>query len=331
MAINRGTFDKLSTLKSQFPVVDSGDYAEVLETQITYVFSGSGWNPGTPAAYTNNFIELKDVPDSYVGKNSAVPVVNAEETGLEFKYVEGVLGFTPENEDNKVSSFQITPDDDHYPSEKLVKDQLNLKVNIGDPIVAPGVSKFGTATDYSEFETDGTLKFNGDAEVWDDIIISASNLRPGNTPPVYAAFQGGIFGARFDAGVADEVYGSFEIPHDYKEGGDLYFHVHWSPTTTNTGNIVWGIEYTVGNMGAVFSTNDTKTGTPTAAPGTVGKHEIKNIYIIPGESIKIGAIIAFRLFRQNGGTDTFTGNAFLHSVGIHYQIDTIGSREITTK
>jgi len=89
MAINRGTFDKLSTLQSSFPVVDSGDYAEVLETQLTYVFSGSGWNPGTPAAYTNNFIELKDVPDSYDNKAGCAAVVNPEENGLIFIPVEG--------------------------------------------------------------------------------------------------------------------------------------------------------------------------------------------------------------------------------------------------
>jgi len=283
MAINRGTFDKLSTLKASFPVVDSGDYAEVLETQLTYVFSGSGWNPGTPAAYTNEFIELVDVLSDYTGKGRKSLAVKSDETGVVF-----------------TSDF--------------------------------GESTFGDGGDnYSEFEPDGTLKFTGDAEVWDDIIISASNLRPGNTPPIYAAFQGGIYGARFDAGVADEVYGSFEIPHDYREGGDLYVHAHWSPTTTNTGNIVWGIEFSVANSGETFLANDTKTGTPVPTPGIVGQHVFSNVYIIPGTLLKIGAIVAFRFFRQNGGTDTFTGNAFLHSIGVHYQIDTIGSRQIATK
>jgi uncharacterized protein (TIGR02145 family) len=35
------------------------------------------------------------------------------------------LGYTPENVANKVTSFQATPDDTHYPSEKLVKDSLD--------------------------------------------------------------------------------------------------------------------------------------------------------------------------------------------------------------
>ena len=31
------------------------------------------------------------------------------------------------------------------------------------------------------------------------------------------------------------------------------------------------------------------------------------------------------------GADTFTGDLFVLSIGLHYQIDTIGSRAITTK
>jgi hypothetical protein len=33
-----------------------------------------------------------------------------------------------EDKTNKVSSFQATPDDTHYPTEKLVKDSLNAKI-----------------------------------------------------------------------------------------------------------------------------------------------------------------------------------------------------------
>ena len=40
---------------------------------------------------------------------------------------ENTIGFTPENVTNKVTSFQVTPDDIHYASEKLVKDSLDNK------------------------------------------------------------------------------------------------------------------------------------------------------------------------------------------------------------
>ena len=43
-----------------------------------------------------------------------------------------------ENVNNKVSSFQAAPDDMHYPSEKLVKDSLDLKANKSEMTVTPG-------------------------------------------------------------------------------------------------------------------------------------------------------------------------------------------------
>jgi hypothetical protein len=39
----------------------------------------------------------------------------------------GAIGYTAENVANKVTAFQVTPDDTHYPSEKLVADQLTSK------------------------------------------------------------------------------------------------------------------------------------------------------------------------------------------------------------
>lgn len=48
------------------------------------------------------------------------------------------LGYTPEDVANKVSSFQITPDDVAYPTEKLVYDNLELKV---DKEIGKGLSE----------------------------------------------------------------------------------------------------------------------------------------------------------------------------------------------
>jgi len=209
--------------------------------------------------------------------------------------------------------------------------QLNRKHLDDEESLYAKTARFGSESDYSEFQDDGFMQTFGSAKQYKDLITSAANLRPGLTPPTYAPFKGGIYAPRFDAGVSNMVYGSFELQHDYEEGTDLYFHVHWSPTTTNTGNIVWGVEYTITSGFTAFPAAATVTGTPYAAPGIVDQHVIQNILVINGFGLKIGAMLAFRLFRQAGGTDTFTGNAFLHSVGVHYAADTLGSRNIFTK
>ena len=196
-----------------------------------------------------------------------------------------------------------------------------------------GTGKFGDVTggDFTEFEADGTMKANGAATTWKDLIIPGLALRGGGSAPTFAAFQGGIYALRFDAGSANEAHGSVELQHDYKEGTDLILHVHWAPSTTNGGNIVWGAEYSVAPAGTTYPATTTQAGTPTAAPGVAKRHAMYDIVTISGTGLKIGAVLIFRIYRQNGGTDTFTGNAFLLSAGVHYEADTLGSRAITTK
>ena len=41
------------------------------------------------------------------------------------------LGYTPEDDSNKVIEFSDTPSNNYYPSEKLVKDALDLKADTG--------------------------------------------------------------------------------------------------------------------------------------------------------------------------------------------------------
>jgi len=74
----------------------------------------------------------------------------------------------------------------------------------------------------------------------------------------------------------------------------------------------------------------TTTTITQAGSGTINQHQLANTAaVISGSGIKVGAVCVFRLARPTG--DAFTGDAFLHSVGVHYQIDTMGSRQITTK
>ncbi len=196
-------------------------------------------------------------------------------------------------------------------------------------LAAAGTGKFGDVVggNYSEFGSSGVIKFNGNARVWKDMIASGMALRDGGTPPTAAVFTGGILANRFDAGASQSVHGAFELQHDYKEGTALDVHIHWTPTTTNAGNIVWGIEYSLANVDGTFGVAVIHLNAPAAAPGVVRKHTLTEVVSIPGTGLLIGTVIAFRIFRQNGGTDTFTGNAFLHSVGMHYEVDTVGSRQ----
>lgn len=178
--------------------------------------------------------------------------------------------------------------------------------------------------------TDKTIVL--DEVVYDDIIIQAINLRTsGTTPPTVDVFQDSIYGMKFTNAQTDIVYGSFEVPHTYKEGTDLEVHLHWSPSSTNTGSCDWVMKYTFANMAGTFGGEETITFQQ-AGSGTANKHQyVSGNVVISGsaKSIAIGAIICFALSRPTG--DAFTGDAFLHSVGVHYEIDTMGSRQRSVK
>jgi hypothetical protein len=196
--------------------------------------------------------------------------------------------------------------------------------------VTGGPSTFGGATDYSEFEADGTLKFNGAAVVWDDIIISPFNLRPGGSAPGFTAITTNIYALSFINGNTDIVYGTFELPHCYKEGTDIDIHVHWAPSSTDTGDCVWSFVYSIQNMnGGAFPGEQTISITQ-AGGGVAKAHQFADgASNIPGGTHKIGTVVVFSLSRPAG--DSFTGDAWLLSVGAHYQKDTVGSRSETTK
>jgi hypothetical protein len=165
----------------------------------------------------------------------------------------------------------------------------------------------------------------GTATVFDDVYIGAHSLHAGATPPTWTVWNGTLYAPEFIDAATTDLHGSFEVLHDYKDGTDLKFHIHWSPSTTNAGNCKWGLDYSIVNIDGTFASPTTVTITP-AASGVVRKHSLTDLATITGTGLTKGAIIDFRIYRLGlDAADTFTGSAYLHNVGIHYEIDKLGS------
>lgn len=130
--------DKFATAKAlkdshNVPSVAPGTSGNVLTS------NGTNWTSAAPAGGSGDTIAPATNTADYIpqwnGANSktlkdglAVPDGGlAGLTALGGK--QDALGFTPEDVANKVTSFQATPDDTHYPSEKLTKDSLDTKIN----------------------------------------------------------------------------------------------------------------------------------------------------------------------------------------------------------
>lgn len=105
----------------------------------------------------------------------------------------------------------------------------------------------------------------------------------------------------------------------------MELHIHWSPSTTNTGNCYWAFDYSISNMLGVFAAPTTVFVTP-AASGVVRTHQYTTIATIVGTGITAGAVMDFRIYRLgSNAADTFTGSAYLHVVGLHIEKDKLGS------
>jgi len=195
-------------------------------------------------------------------------------------------------------------------------------------------------------EADGTIVSSGNATVWNDInVFPDATTRSGSNSPTMTIFktngsgsQGVLLNA-FSASTEQELYFTIQLPHSYLEGSTLYPHVHWTPFTTDGTNygVVWGLEYTIVNIGGTFGNTTIITGsTPIAAVTGLGQHVITPLTAItspvsPNE-FKISTVLVCRIFRKVAdAADIYSGVAGLLGFDIHYESDMTGSRDQFTK
>ena len=171
--------------------------------------------------------------------------------------------------------------------------------------------------------------------VWNDANVGGMALRAGaTTPPVTQWLDNlGASTGIYSLGMAalDEVNGAIEIPHDYKKGSDLYFHVHWGSNAapSDTDYVKWTLTYSVTRGGATFP-----PATPIhkeTAHDTQYEVMLSDFDAISGTNFKIGDQFNFNLKRVVADGAAYAGVAILMTVGLHYQTDTLGSRQIEAK
>lgn len=132
------------------------------------------------------------------------------------------------------------------------------------------------------------------------------------------------------------------LPHDWKEGTNLYPHVHWSPLVTADGTpanqvVKWTLEYSWANNGTDLPGSTTESMTVhSPADANVVKGRVYTTAfsaITPGaNSDEISSTLVGRLMRYGtDASDTYENYAGLISLDFYYEIDTIGSRTQTAK
>lgn len=194
----------------------------------------------------------------------------------------------------------------------------------------------GGAVNYTEFEVDGTIKFNGDATVWDDVYPLSVDTATGASAPSFTVYNGTLRAYEFvGAATLKDLHIGFQLPHSYKEGSSIIPHLHlYIPNDVSGGDIYFQMDYTWTNIdqtGAV--TPLTLNGTITRSAGQgIANNAVLSFGTISGVGKTISSLLMCRIYRDpTVGQDTFGSSVWLKGADVHFEMDTIGSRTANAK
>lgn len=170
---------------------------------------------------------------------------------------------------------------------------------------------------------------------WNDLVAQVIVNSGSPNAPTINNYRNGLYFFGFAPSAVNECFVSFHLNHDYDpDGGDtgypgmVYPHVHWSPNTTSTGTVRWGVEYTSArrqdSTGTVtFGATNTLYIEHTISTNSQYMHIVNEPVTgsgIPNGSIlETDSLILCRFFRDaTHPNDTFPDDVFLLTVDVHY-------------
>jgi hypothetical protein len=125
----------------------------------------------------------------------------------------------------------------------------------------------------------------------------------------------------------DEAYTSFHVPEDWQDETDIKVHIHWAPTNTGGGNVVWQITYsaTASNVGELITAAGITLSTTDASGGTTDALLESPDMTISGANIEHEDMLGIRLFRDSTDPDdSYTADASAVWIEFEYQSNKLG-------
>ena len=197
---------------------------------------------------------------------------------------------------------------------------------------------------YTQFESDGTIEFVGNATVWDDLRVTPGAFdRPGVSDPALVSYTptgAGTATYLYEFAKNDIANFTVQLPHKYKHGTDISVHVHWTPGPNGAGEsgnyVGWKVDYSWANIDGNFVAMAT-ADLSDVCDGTNDKHQMTPAASITGTGKTISSMLVCNIKRTDTGADDTwagagTGNLpLLLEIDFHFEIDTVGSRQIGTK
>jgi len=128
----------------------------------------------------------------------------------------------------------------------------------------------------------------------------------------------------FDAGTDEFAQFSVAFPKSWNEGTVTY-QVFWTPSSTNTGNCIFGLQgVAIGDGDTIDVVYGTAVNITDAGIGTIEDQQVSPVStaVTIAGSPAVDQQTYFQLFRDaNAGTDTFTGDARVLGIKIFFTTD----------
>lgn len=197
---------------------------------------------------------------------------------------------------------------------------------------------FGTDTDNTHFEGDGTLVMEGAATVHDDMLAAITAVAVQGTGVTQNSTEQTIDFAT-NANLADYAWTSYQLSHRWMLNSVIKPHIHWEQANNNLPNFLVQYRWQPVIGQKVTSWTDYACNTPAATyiDGTLN-NICHGAGITPPVGANISDILQIRVLRDNAntsgvfvGADSYAGTVRVTSMDVHIQIDTIGSRNEFTK
>ena len=176
-------------------------------------------------------------------------------------------------------------------------------------------------------DTDGSHTLVLADPVWTDLSIAMAQVRtPASSAPTWIPYKGSQIPA-FSPTQVNALYFSAQLPHSYKEGSDLEFHIHIAYPDNGAGNSVWYFTYSWANVGDTFPNATMSPQVVVASPATADYHQkAKIVANMDGTGKTISSVLLCMI--QRTGThlsDDYASEIYLVSGDFHFAQDTLGS------
>ncbi len=235
---------------------------------------------------------------------------------------------------NFLDKYLTALEDDSNPklADNLDADENNISdvaFLIAETVIAPEIKS--DASDPADLEVvtgdEKTLELQN--VVWDDIMVG--QVRRGVSSPDWEGYKGTEVLA-FDKGQSNKIYFNVQFPHRIKVDSTTEFHLHVAPPDNNGGGVVWELTVSYASIGGTFGSETTIKETQTIEPDSQDKHLVFTITEEFTENTNISGFALCSLTRLgNDGDDNYDNDIYLVGLDSHYQVNTMGSRQMHTK